>query len=220
MQHDLEVEAGAEDVLPDEALVVRVGDRLTEPLGTQTELTAQVDERGVALDRERRDDHALDHLVRIALDEHVVLEGGRLAFVAVHREVAREDILRQERPLLPGAEARAAAATEARRRHLGDDVLGRHAERLLQTLVRAVADRGVDGPRVVGALAQELGDDARLGCHRSAPPRWLARCGPGYATYAPRSRLSVTDPGPGDGARHPLARLVLVDHRLGVAAGD
>ena len=72
-------------------------------------------------------------------------------------------------------------------------------ERLLQALVRAVAERGVDGPRVVGALAQELGDDARLLC--------------GHV-------VSSLHPGAGDGARHPLARLVLVDQRLGVGPGD
>src|SRR4029079_14785706 len=125
-------EAGPEDVLADEALLVGLGEPLPEPLGAETELAAQVDERVVALDRERRDDHALDQLVRVALDEHVVLERGGLALVAVDREVAREDVLRQEGPLLPGAEAGAAAAAESRRGDLGDDVLGRHAERLLQ----------------------------------------------------------------------------------------
>ena len=74
----------------EEALRLRVGDGLREPLVAERELAAEVDEREVALDRERRDRDALDELVRIALDEHAVLERGRLAFVGVHHEVARE----------------------------------------------------------------------------------------------------------------------------------
>ena len=87
---DLEIEARTEDVLAEEALRARVGERLREAVVAERELAAQVDERLVALDRVRRDDDALDELVRIALDEHAVLERRRLAFVGVHHEVARE----------------------------------------------------------------------------------------------------------------------------------
>ena len=107
LQDDLEVESGAFDVLADEATRVRVGQRLRESFCTERELAAQVEEGVMRLDRVRRDHDPFDELMGVALDEHVVFEGGRLAFVAVHREVAREDVLGQERPLLAGAEPRA-----------------------------------------------------------------------------------------------------------------
>jgi hypothetical protein len=89
---------------------VRVGERGLEPLRAERELAAQVDERVVRADRVRGDDHAFDQLMRIALDEHVVLERCRLTFVAVDAQVPREHVLGEERPLLPRAEPRAALA--------------------------------------------------------------------------------------------------------------
>ena len=74
----------------EEALRLRVGDGLREPFVAERELAADVDERDVALHRVRRDGDALDELVRIALEEHAVLERRRLAFVGVDHEVARE----------------------------------------------------------------------------------------------------------------------------------
>ena len=116
--------------VPRKPLRLRVGDGLREPLVAERELAAEVDEREVALDRERRDRDALDELVRIALDEHAVLERRRLAFVGVDHEVARERVGRQERPLLRGREAGAAAAAQARQLHLllhvGAVALGEH----------------------------------------------------------------------------------------------
>ena len=112
-----------------------------EALCAERELAAEVDERVVRLDRVRRDDDPFDELVGIALDEHVVFEGGRLAFVAVHREVAREDVLGQERPLLTGAEPRAAASAQAGVHDLLDDVFGRLVEQRVERRVRAVRER-------------------------------------------------------------------------------
>ena len=113
-----------------------------EPVVAERELAAQVDERQVALDRVRRDHDALDELVRIALDEHAVLERRRLAFVGVDDEVARETTVGEERPLLPGREVRAAAAAQARQLHLLLDVgrvaLGEHvAQRVVARRSRA-----------------------------------------------------------------------------------
>ena len=139
----------------------------------ERELAPDVDERVVRLDRERGDDDALDDLVRVALEEHVVLERGRLALVAVHREVARVDALRQERPLLAGRRSRRrrgrAGPTPSPARPgscAGSIVSARRS-----MLVAAGREVPVDRPRVVGALAQPLGDDARLGhCHQARFP--------------------------------------------------
>ena len=83
------------------------------------------------LQRVGGDEHALDDLVRVALDEQVVLEGGRLALVAVDHEVG-DRVLAQHRPLAPGREAGAAPAEQAGRVDLGRHRLGRHGQRLAQ----------------------------------------------------------------------------------------
>ena len=174
---DVEVEARAEDVLAEEALArARRRSRAIEPFVAERELAAQVDEREVALDRVRRDRDALDELVRIALDEHAVLERRRLAFVGVHHEVARERVGRQERPLLRGREAGAAAAAQPRHLHLllhvGRVALGEH---LAQRLVRARRERAVDRPRVVGTVVQPLRDDPRSRVDGASGQRALPR---------------------------------------------
>ena len=169
MEDHVEVEAGSEDVAAEEPALVRLVDRAPQPLVPQCELAPDVHERLMALDGERGDDHALDQLVRIPLHEHVVLEGGRLPLVGVHGEVARVYVLGQERPLLAGAEPGAAPAPQTRRLHLLVlDRLGGHPERLAQRLVPAGREIPLDRPRVLGMVAEALGDDAGLGHQRAA----------------------------------------------------
>jgi hypothetical protein len=160
---DLEVEARTEDVLAEVALRLRLRDRRHQPVVAERELAAAVDEREVALDRVRRDHDALEQLVRVALDEHPVLERRRFAFVTVDDEVAREAVLRQERPLLAGREVRTAAAAQARRGDRGlREARVTMAQHLLQRVVAVAREEAVDRPRVVGTIVQALRDDARL----------------------------------------------------------
>src|SRR6185295_8506112 len=114
---DLEIEARPEDVLAEEALGARVVERARQSVEAEREFAAEIDERLIALDRERRDDDSLDELVRIALDQHPILERRRLAFVAVHHEVAGEQVGWQERPLLTGREVGAAPPAQTGELH-------------------------------------------------------------------------------------------------------
>jgi hypothetical protein len=160
---DVEVEARALDVLPEEALGACVGDRLHHPVVAERELAADVEEREVALDRVRRDRDALDELVRVAFEEHAIFERRRFTLVAVDDEVPREDAGRQERPLLTAGEVGTTATAQPRRRdlclHRGRVTLG---QRLREGLVRAARERAVDRERVVGPIVQAPRDDARL----------------------------------------------------------
>jgi len=65
---------------------VGVVHRLGHPLEAEGELAADIDERLGDLECVGGDEYALDQLVRVALDEQVVLEGRRLALVAVDHE--------------------------------------------------------------------------------------------------------------------------------------
>ena len=155
--------------LPRKPLACASAIACVEPLVAERELAAQVDEREVALDRERRDDDALDELVRIALDEHAVLERRRLAFVAVHHEVARERVGRQERPLLRRSGSR---RRRGRAGPTASPAPARRPGRPCASTARSASyaprrERAVDRPRVVGTLVQPLGDDPRLGARPS-----------------------------------------------------
>ena len=96
---DLEIESRALDVGAEESLGLGVGNRLVEPFVAEGELAAEVDEREVTADRKRSDRDAFDERVRIQLDEHPILERGRLAFVGVDHEVAGEGVRGEEGPL-------------------------------------------------------------------------------------------------------------------------
>ena len=88
MDDDVEREARAEDVGAERAVLVGLVARLLQALEPEGELAPAEDEGLLGADRVGRDRRPLDDLVRVALDEQVVLEGRRLALVAVHDEVA------------------------------------------------------------------------------------------------------------------------------------
>ena len=168
------------------------------------------------------DDHALDELVRVALDEHVVLERGRLALVAVHREVAREDVLRQERPLLPGAEAGAAACragpTSCTSSTISSGVI---AERASSAVVRAVARaRRRCVHESSGRSRRNLVTIARLAAPSAvgAPHRRARRsCAPRRVRRACTRRSIVVGGVAGERA---VELVVHLQHRREVARGD
>ena len=99
-------------LLAERAVFVGVVDGLLDALETERELAAHEDEDRRDLQRVGRDDDALDQLVRIALEQQVVLERRRLGLVTVHHEV-RDRGLAQHRPLATGRETGAAATRAA-----------------------------------------------------------------------------------------------------------
>ena len=91
---------------------------------------ADVDVGQVHVVRVAGDDHALEHLVRVLVDDLLVLEGARLRFVRIADQVDRLAALAvHERPLQPAGKAGAAAAAQARNHDLLPKLL-RAAERL------------------------------------------------------------------------------------------
>ena len=166
---DVERELRAEDLRSECAVGVGVVERLLDPLESERELTAHEDEGLVDLQGVGRDDDAFDQLVRIVLDEVVVLERRRLRLVAVHHQV-RNRRLAQHRPLASRGETGATAAKQRRGVNLGGDRLGEHRERLLQ---RDVAPRlEVPGEREGVRELAARGDNARSveRCHYFASP--------------------------------------------------
>src|SRR5262249_47227663 len=150
---DDDVEAVAEV-----ARLVRLAHRRGEPAPGPDVLAPDVDEGSRRMDRTRRDEHALDEGVRIALEEVAVLEGSRLALVGVDHQVDRAGVvLRDERPL--GARRKPGAAEPAQVRAL--DLLenrgGLHRLRLGPGLV--AARLAIDGNRVRVGPREVPGED-------------------------------------------------------------
>ncbi len=83
MREDLEVEAGAEDVLAQVVVGVGLGDGGVENSLLHGELAAQVSVRGMRADRAARDRDALDDAVRIELDFIAIGKRAGLALVGV-----------------------------------------------------------------------------------------------------------------------------------------
>ena len=134
---------------------VRVGlvAGLLQPLEAEGELAAAEDEGLRGADRVGGDDRPLDDLVRVALDEQVVLERRRLALVAVDDEVASSaawrsiDHLRPAGKPAPPRPSRLALLTSSA------TSLGRHRERLAQPVVAAGREVALERVRVVVADA-------------------------------------------------------------------
>ena len=133
---------------------VRVGlvERRLHPLEAEGELAPDEDEHLGDLQRVGGDEHALDELVGIALDEQVVLEGGRLALVAVDHQVG-DRVLAQHGPLAAGREPGAAPAQQAGRVDLVGHRLGGHGEGLAQPVVAAGGQVPLEGVGVGVARA-------------------------------------------------------------------
>ena len=152
--------ARAEDVLAEEALGLRFGDRALEDLGAVDELAADVDEGLLGLDGPRGDRDAFQHLVRVLVDDLAVLVGAGLGFVGVDDEVsglARLTV--EELPLHAGREAGAAAAAQAGDFDFLADFVGLEGDGFLEGFVTAVAQVAVDIDRV--PRLAEVGVDER-----------------------------------------------------------
>jgi hypothetical protein len=76
---------------------------------------AQVDVDAADAHRPGGNQHAFQKTVRVAFQQHTVLEGAGFAFVDVHGHQARRRLGAHDAPLAPGRETRAAQPAQARR---------------------------------------------------------------------------------------------------------
>src|SRR4029079_6389323 len=126
-------------------------------------LAADVEERRLAPDRERRDRRALQQPMRLPLGDLSVVARARVGLVEVDDDVRwLAGVARDEPPLHACREPRAAAPAETARLHLLDDVGVGHTDRRAQGLVAARGHVAIDPDRLgVAPVARET----RLGGH-------------------------------------------------------
>ena len=166
-------------------------DRRLQPLDGERVLAAHVDVALVGADREGGDRHALEHPVRVALEDAAVHEGAGVALVGVaDDELPRALGLVDRAPLEAGGVAAAAPAPQARGRDLLDHVERRHlGDGLLERLVGALGDARLDplGVDAAGVLEDDLpllGEEGVVPAleevlrGRARRPRPRRRCGP------------------------------------------
>ena len=131
--------------LPRKLCCARFFDRAFEDFRAFGEFAADIDVGGVRIERETGDQHALDQLMRIFVNDVAILERARLGFVGVADQIDRLLFVRlDEAPFHAARKTRAAAAAQAGVLDFVDDVVARHGDRLLQLLVAAVAQIAVD----------------------------------------------------------------------------
>src|SRR6185312_11006302 len=119
LRHDVEVDAGTEDVLAEEAPGVGIGDSLLHDLAQVAILAAQVDEAHLRADGEPGDHGAFNYGVRIVQKDEMVLAGAGLTFVSVDEDVlGLVRLLWNERPFKSRGKARAAATAQTGSLHL------------------------------------------------------------------------------------------------------
>jgi hypothetical protein len=133
-------EVGAHDVLAQQAVLMQGVYGHTQALQGQRILGPAVDVALVGADGPRADHHALEHGVRVALQDATVHERAGVSLVGVTQDVLLVALgLGGELPLEAGGEARAAAAAQAAHHDLLDDGLRRHlGERLGQGRISVV----------------------------------------------------------------------------------
>ncbi len=208
--------------LPDRAVAVGLVEGGLHPLEAEGELAADEDEHLGDLEGVGGDEHALDQLVGIPLDEQVVLEGGRLALVPVDHQVG-DRVLAQHGPLAAGGEPGPAPTEQAGGVHLVGHRLGGHGERLAQAVVARRwpgTARGCGSRRgpsravtILGASVMAI-TSRPLACRRIGPlaarPRRPVR--PGPSAMAARSEATRSgSASQADGPAHPVEGAVVGD---------
>ena len=150
-----------QDILAQEPVIPRLFDRLDQALAGERIFVPDVNEAFVASDGARPDDHALQHGMRITLDDAPVHKGAGVALIGVADDdrlnLARLGGVAAGLPLDAGRESAAAAASQPGALDLDDDLLRTHlGHRLHQGGV------SVDGDVIVDPLGI---DDAAVAEH-------------------------------------------------------
>jgi hypothetical protein len=167
MNGDVQLVVAAGDLVAEVAGGVSLVDGLLQHLDLGGVFTADVNIGFVAVDGVGTDDDALDEQVRVLDQDVAVLEGGRLGFVGVDRQVDRfAGVLGEKAPFDPGGKAGPAAATQPASLDLVDDVFRFGGKELVQRLIGPVLLGDLEGMAV---FEVEPGAE-NLHLHNRSPP--------------------------------------------------
>ncbi len=146
MDVDFQIKARPEDVVANKTFLASFFDCVFHDDRGLWEFLAEVDVCLVRAGSEAGDNHALDKLMRILVDDVAILKSARLGFIAIADEVNRLGIVRRNKcPFHAGGEARTAPAPKPGFLDLLGDVFWLHFESLFQIIVPAIRHVGPDG---------------------------------------------------------------------------
>ena len=115
---NLQIVSAAEDILAEVALGTRLGKGGVDDLRAFGEFAADINVGEVHVVRPAGNDHAFDELVRILVNDLLVLERARFGFVRVANEINRLGIrMAYEAPFEPAGKASTAASAQAGIQH-------------------------------------------------------------------------------------------------------
>ena len=121
----VEIEAGAEDVLAQDAPLLCLGNGDLQPRNGQRIFRPHVNIASQRADRMGGDGHAFQNAVRVAFQDAAVHEGAGIALVGIaHGKLGIAGRLAGQLPFPPSGKTGASAAAEARNTHRLDDFLG------------------------------------------------------------------------------------------------
>jgi hypothetical protein len=158
----LEAEVGTEQIVAEVTGFACLLERGLEDLVAVEDLAVDIVVADLRAKHVAGDRHTLDQLVRVVAQDIAVLEGARLALVAVADDVlVALEGARHEAPLQACREARTAATAQRAGLELGNDVVARYllGDDAAQRLVAAMGDIGRERTRIVEFLrpAADLG---------------------------------------------------------------
>ena len=173
---DVEIEAGAENVTAQVSFAIGFGQGRFQPFDAENVFSTDVKVGYLGADGVGSERHAFQHHMRVALHDHPVLEGARLAFVGVAAEIlGLVRILRHEAPLEAGREPGPAAALEVGVLDQLDQTVGAEfTQNLGQRLVPARGLVGLD-PVGVGLFCVLQKDFLEHGCGNGSLMRLFRR---------------------------------------------
>jgi hypothetical protein len=179
MDVNLQIVTATENVFAEETFRARFLQRRVQQLRALGHFATDVDVGELHVVREARDDHPLDELMRIFVDDLAILERAGLGFVGVADEINRLAAATvHEAPLESAREARTTATAQARELHVIANlflrrsflavrqILGLDGERLLERIVAAVPQIAFDVGRVT-RVVEMLQDEFELLRHIS-----------------------------------------------------
>ena len=139
MQHNIQIEACALDVLAQQTCCVTFLDRGIQSSIAAAILIAKVEIGVVGFDRMAGNHDAFDQLMRILFHQDSIVEGSRFAFIGVDAQINRTwMILGQEGPFQAARKTRAAAPTQASVFDDVNDIDRSHAQDLFDPRVATV----------------------------------------------------------------------------------
>ena len=112
---NLQIKSAAQNILPEKTVLLGLLDRLLQDLRAFRELTSNIDVGQSGIDREARDDHPFEQLMRILVDDLAVFECARLGLVGVANQINRFRLARpNESPFYAAGEPGAATSAQPR----------------------------------------------------------------------------------------------------------